>query len=118
MSLSKQVKTALDEAWLLMLGARIAVLCCRGDHPPDDARRASPDFLCGRGYTLLLHDRVLVRHPCACSIGAWHCRGSLFRTSTAAASVTLGAILAFAVLCLLTWLWYIVPMVLRARAGG
>ena len=39
-------------------------------------------------------------------------------TSTAAASLTLGAILALAVLSLLTCLWYIVPMVLRARADG
>ena len=37
-------------------------------------------------------------------------------TSTAAASLTLGAILALAVLSLLTCLWYIGPMVLRARA--
>jgi hypothetical protein len=38
--------------------------------------------------------------------------------STAAASSTLDAILALAVLSLLTCLWYIVPMVLRAREGG
>jgi hypothetical protein len=38
--------------------------------------------------------------------------------STAAASLTLGAILAFAVLSLLTCLWYILPIVLRAREGG
>jgi hypothetical protein len=37
-------------------------------------------------------------------------------TSTAAASLTLGAILALAVFSLLTCLWYIVPIVLRARA--
>jgi hypothetical protein len=39
-------------------------------------------------------------------------------TSTAAASLTLGAILALAVLCLLAGLWYVVPMALRAREGG
>ena len=39
-------------------------------------------------------------------------------TSTAAASLTLGAILALAVLSLLACLWYVVPMALRAREGG
>jgi hypothetical protein len=39
-------------------------------------------------------------------------------TSTAAASLTLGAILALAVFSLLTCLWYIVPIVLRARQAG
>ena len=58
---------------------RIAVLCRRGHHPPDDARRASSHFVCGRGYAILLHDRVLVRYPCARAIGVRHCRGSLCR---------------------------------------
>ena len=40
---------------------RIAVLCRRGYHPPDDARRASSHCFCGRGYPVLLHDRLLVR---------------------------------------------------------
>jgi hypothetical protein len=39
-------------------------------------------------------------------------------SSTAAASLTLGAILALAVLSLLACLWYVVPMALRAREGG
>src|SRR4051812_32462478 len=39
-------------------------------------------------------------------------------TSTAAASLTLGAILALAVLSLLACLWYVVPIALRAREGG
>ena len=39
-------------------------------------------------------------------------------TSTAAASLTLGAILALAVLSLLACLWYILPMALRARERG
>ena len=38
-------------------------------------------------------------------------------TSTAAASLTLGAILALAVFSLLASLWYVLPMVLRAREG-
>ena len=36
-------------------------------------------FFCGRGYAVLLHDRVLVRHPCAGAIGDRHCMGSLCR---------------------------------------
>ena len=39
-------------------------------------------------------------------------------TSTAATSLTLGAILALAVLSLLACLWYVLPMALRAREGG
>ena len=58
---------------------RIAVLCRRGCHPPDDAGRASSHFFCGRGYAILLHARVLVRHPCARATGARHCGGSLCR---------------------------------------
>ena len=38
-------------------------------------------------------------------------------TSTAAASLTVGAILAFAVLSLLACLWYVLPMVLRVRGA-
>jgi hypothetical protein len=58
---------------------RIAVLCRRGDHPPDDTRRASSHCVRGRGYTILLHDRILVRHPCARATGGRYCRGSLCR---------------------------------------
>ena len=58
---------------------RIAVLCRRGHHPADDARRASSHFVCGGGYTILPHDRVLVRHPSARAAGDRHCRGSLCR---------------------------------------
>ena len=57
-------------------------------------------FLCGRGYTIVLHDRVMVRHPCARSIGVRHCGDLYVAASTAAASLTLGAILALAVLSL------------------
>ena len=38
-------------------------------------------------------------------------------TATAATSLTLGAILALAVLFLLAGLWYVLPIVLRAREG-
>ena len=96
---------------------RIAVLCRRGHHPADDARRASSHFVCGGGYAILLHDRVLVRHPCARATGDRHCGDLYVATSTAATSLTLGAILALAVLSLLACLWYILPIVLRAREG-
>jgi hypothetical protein len=57
---------------------------------------------------------ILAPAPLAIGIG-----GDLYvATSTAAASLTLGAILALAVLSLLACLWYVVPMALRAREGG
>ena len=58
---------------------RIAVLCRRGHHPADDARCASSHFVRGGGYAVLLHDRIVVRHPCARATGDRHCRGSLCR---------------------------------------
>ena len=58
---------------------RIAVLCRPGHHPADDTRRASSHFVCGGGYTILPHYRVLVRHPCARATGDRHCGGSLCR---------------------------------------
>jgi hypothetical protein len=57
---------------------------------------------------------VLAPAPLAIGIA-----GDLYvATSTAATSLTLGAILALAVLSLLACLWYVVPMALRAREGG
>jgi Family of unknown function (DUF6328) len=135
--LTTKIEQMLTEARVILPGAQ--ALTKAFGQLPDSLKLFHVASLCCVAVAIILLMTPAALHrisfagedtPSFFTIGSWFVilapaplaigiAGDLYiATSTAAASLTLGAILALAVLSLLTCLWYIVPMVLRARADG
>jgi hypothetical protein len=144
--LTTKIEQMLTEARIIvpgaqaLLGFQLTVTLTRAfGQLPDSLKLVHVASLCCVAVAIILLMTPAALHrisfagedtPSFFTIGSWFVilapgplaigiAGDLYvATSTAAASLTLGAILALAVLSLLACLWYILPMALRAREGG